>query len=358
MYLINQYNSLIIMLLFSFNSTIKHFTPLKYSTPLQATRILSSSTLSSSVISSTPVFNKYQPKTQTQISYVNALSNPQTKMVIAIGPAGTGKSLFACKNAIQSLKKKEIEKIILTRPLVSVAGEDIGFLPGSLNNKMSIWVQPMIDIFSEHLSKKEINNLIQSNVIEVTPLLYMRGRTFKNTIIIADEIQNTTPQQLLMLLTRCGDNSKIIITGDLNQSDLKEKNGLEDFIEKYQKTSTKKTDIIKVVEFDINDIQRSELVKYILDIYNSSSTKTASTLPLIYNPHTSTQVSSSTLNSNKEYMNQVNNHISKIPNEYGDYFYHVSTSNNKTTIVQNTKEDSALIPLHHMINSDYKIKKG
>lgn len=349
MYLVNQFNWVIIMLLFSLNSPIKHFTPLKKHISLQATRIVSSSTHSIS----SPVLNKYQPKTQTQIKYVNALNNSQTKMVIAIGPAGTGKSLFACRNAIQSLKKKEIEKIILTRPLVSVAGEDIGFLPGSLNNKMSIWVQPMIDIFSEHLSKKEINNLIQSNVIEVTPLLYMRGRTFKNTIIIADEIQNTTPQQLLMLLTRCGENSKIIITGDLKQSDLKEKNGLEDFIEKYQKASPKKTDIIKVVEFDNNDIQRSELVKYILDIYSSS--KPTTSLPVTYTP-SSTTTPRSESNSNKEYMNQVNNCISKIPNEYGDYFYYVSTSTNKT--ISNTKEDSALIPLHHMIKSDLYIKKA
>lgn len=215
--------------------------------------------------------NKYNNLTPKQIEYVNALNSSEIKLVVSVGPAGTGKSLFACRNAIQSLKNNEIEKIILTRPLVPVASEDIGFLPGNLNNKMSIWVQPMMDIFAEHFSKKDIDNLILSNVIEITPLLYMRGRTFKNTIIIADEIQNTTPQQLLMLLTRCGDKSKIVITGDINQSDLKEKNGLEDFLLKYRAVyngNYKINDIIKVVQFDTSDIQRSELVKQVLNIYN------------------------------------------------------------------------------------------
>jgi len=314
----------------------------------QATRILSSKPVSMSPPSSSksstfPLFTKYQPKTQPQIDYVNALTNSSTNMVVAIGPAGTGKSLFACINAIQSLKKKSVEKIILTRPLVSVAEEDIGFLPGNINNKMSIWVKPMIDIFSEYLSKKEINNLIQSNIIEVTPLLYMRGRTFKNTIIIADEIQNTTPQQLLMLLTRCGDNSKIIITGDLNQSDLKEKNGLEDFIEKYQRKNTNVKDIIKVVEFTGDDIQRSDLVKNVLDIYGFCPIKPKDITP-------SSQ--SSSLKSNREYMNQINNYISKIPSEYGDYSYAVQVLNTNTSITVKNKisnDDSALIPIHHMI---------
>ena len=219
--------------------------------------------------------NIYQPKSPSQKEYISTLENPDTKLVFAIGPAGTGKSLFACKYAIQNLKEKRIEKIILTRPLVSVAGEDIGFLPGNLNNKMSIWVQPMIDIFTEHIPKKEITKNIESGIIEITPLLYMRGRTFKNTIIIADEIQNTTPQQLLMLLTRCGDNSKIIITGDLNQSDLTQRNGLQDFIEKYDKSESlnaTSSELIKIIKFQNKDIQRSDLVKEIINIYNIDPT--------------------------------------------------------------------------------------
>jgi phosphate starvation-inducible PhoH-like protein len=275
--------------------------------------------------------SKYQPKTPIQEEYNLALTNPNTHLIVAIGPAGTGKSLFACSNAIQTLKEKKIEKIILTRPLVSVADEDIGFLPGSLNNKMSIWVQPMLDIFSEYMPKKEIAQLIQSGAIEITPLLYMRGRTFKNTMIIADEIQNTTPQQLLMLLTRCGENSKIVLTGDLKQSDIKGTNGLQDFIDKHKRTvpsihpfltsQMSKNEIIKIIEFKTADVQRSELIKHILNIYNPLHATSTSTF------------------NNKEYMNKINNGVSKIPIEYGDYLIPEKTS--PTT-------DCALIPYVNM----------
>jgi phosphate starvation-inducible PhoH-like protein len=298
---------------------------------------------------------RYQPKTPTQVEYVNALANPQVNLIVATGPAGTGKSLFACSNAIQSLKKKQIEKIVLTRPLVSVAEEEIGFLPGNLNNKMAIWVQPMMDIFKEHITKKEIDNLIHSNVIEITPLLYMRGRTFKNSIIIADEIQNTTPQQLLMLLTRCGEDSKIIITGDVNQSDLKEKNGLADFIEKY-KASSNVNDIIKLIQFEKDDIQRSELVKQILNIYNPSPSSPPSSTP---SPPQQEQTNQVYINQNSDriYMNQINNYISKISSEYGDYVMVPSSTSTSTppppsppspTSTPPTKtinSDSALIPI-------------
>jgi len=245
----------------------------------------------------------YQPKTPSQKEYISTLENPDTKLVFAIGPAGTGKSLFACKYAIQNLKEKRIEKIILTRPLVSVAGEDIGFLPGNLNNKMSIWVQPMIDIFTEHIPKKEITKNIESGVIEITPLLYMRGRTFKNTIIIADEIQITTPQQLLMLLTRCGDNSKLIITGDLNQSDLTQRNGLQDFIEKYDKSETLNattSELIKIIKFQNKDIQRSDLVKEIINIYNIHPTAQYKDKIITTHPETTTKTTTTTSTTSKD----------------------------------------------------------
>jgi phosphate starvation-inducible PhoH-like protein len=308
---------------------------------------------------------RYQPKTPTQIEYVKALTNPETKLIIAVGPAGTGKSLFACSNAIQSLKKKQIDKIILTRPLVSVAEEDIGFLPGNLNNKMSIWVQPMIDIFMEHMSKKDLSNLIQSSVIEVTPLLYMRGRTFKNTIIIADEIQNTTPQQLLMLLTRCGDNSKIIVTGDVNQSDLKEKNGLVDFIERFE-NSYFTPELIKLVQFNSEDIQRSELVKQVLNIYFQPPTPPVTPPPMtppniqpniqpttpltILQPIPPTPTKSQT---DYLYMKKVNDYISKIPSEYGDYIEPLPNTESDRNKLNTTRyfpieNDCALIPKHHL----------
>jgi len=314
----------LIMLYIPLTTPLRHFFHIfrKTETFVKTNRI---STIQSEPASKPP---KYLPKTQTQIDYVNALANSQINLIVATGPAGTGKSLFACSNAIQSLKKKQIEKIVLTRPLVSVAEEEIGFLPGNLNNKMAIWVQPMMDIFKEHISKKEIDNLIQSNVIEITPLLYMRGRTFKNSIIIADEIQNTTPQQLLMLLTRSGDNSKMIITGDVNQSDLKEKNGLEDFIEKY-KASKNVNDIIKLIQFEKTDIQRSELVKQILNIYNPTPSSTEPT----YTPsqiHYDFHINQTEQKNNKIYMNQINNYISKISSEYGDYIIPHKTTHTTT----------------------------
>lgn len=252
----------------------------------------------------TPTTTKYQPKTPKQEQYVNYLTNPNISLVVAVGPAGTGKTLFACKSAIEKLKKKQIEKIILTRPLVSVADENIGFLPGNLNKKMELWVQPMIDVFTEYFSTKEIKNYIETGVIEITPLLYMRGRTFKNTIIIADEIQNTTPSQLMMLLTRCGDGSKIIVMGDPKQSDLKEKNGLVDFTERYKSyippiTTTNTTasllDNIQIVELEKSDIQRSNLVRQVLELYSkntppslqtiaSSNTQKYNSMYDLYNP--------------------------------------------------------------------------
>jgi len=293
-----------------------------------------------------PTTTKYQPKTPTQIEYVNALANSKINLIVATGPAGTGKSLFACSNAIQSLKKKQIEKIVLTRPLVSVAEEEIGFLPGNLNNKMAIWVQPMMDIFKEHITKKEIDNLIQSNVIEITPLLYMRGRTFKNSIIIADEIQNTTPQQLLMLLTRSGDNSKMVITGDVNQSDLKEKNGLVDFMEKY-KASSNENDIIKLIQFETTDVQRSELVKQILNIYNPSPPPPPKPSLSFHQPNNIlvNQIDIVEQKTNKIYMNQINNYISKIPSEYGDYITSSTPTTSPITTLKNKNSDSALIPI-------------
>lgn len=317
---------------------------------LFANRISSKSTTIHSTAAYHNTLNtRYQPKTPTQIEYVEALTNPETKLIIAVGPAGTGKSLFACSNAIQSLKKKQIDKIILTRPLVSVAEEDIGFLPGNLNNKMSIWVQPMIDIFMEHMSKKDLSNLIQSSVIEITPLLYMRGRTFKNTIIIADEIQNTTPQQLLMLLTRCGENSKIIVTGDVNQSDLKEKNGLVDFIERFEQ-SYYTPELIKLVQFNSTDIQRSELVKQVLNIYFQPpplpSPPTLTPPPSTIPPPTKSQT-------DYLYMKKVNDYISKKPSEYGDYIeplLNTESDHNKWNITKYfpIENDCALIPKHHL----------
>lgn len=213
--------------------------------------------------------NAYKPKSINQQKYLQAIENENTNLVVVNGPAGTGKTLFACVSAIELLKNNNINKIILTRPLVSVE-EEIGFLPGNINQKMDPWTKPIIDIFSEYYKQPEIDNMIYNNILEIIPLGLMRGRTFKNSYIIADEMQNSTPNQMKMITTRIGENSKMIITGDLNQSDLKEQNGLDDLIKKYEKyvINNNLDDIIKIINLENTDIERSQIVKILTNIYS------------------------------------------------------------------------------------------
>jgi len=209
----------------------------------------------------------YKPKSSNQHQYINAIENEDVKIVAGVGPAGCGKTLFACLYAINHLKNNKVEKIILTRPIVSV-DEELGFLPGNINKKMDPWTKPMFDIFSEFYKKQEIDTMVNNNVIEIAPLGLMRGRTFKNAIVIADEMQNSLPSQMFMLTTRIGENSKMIITGDLLQSDLKVKNGLSDFIEKYRHySSIKSVNNMDIIQFDKTDVERSQIVRTIIEMY-------------------------------------------------------------------------------------------
>jgi len=205
-----------------------------------------------------------RPKTQNQISYVNALH--ANTLVFCLGPAGTGKTLFACNEAMKQLQNREVEKIVITRPIVAVEDEQLGFLPGNINKKMDPWTRPIFDIFSEYCSMSEITKMIKDGIIEISPLAYMRGRTFKKSFIIADEMQNSSPNQMLMLTTRLGEGSKMVVTGDLKQSDRSIHNGLSDFMEKFQNYS--KNCSISVIEMKSEDVERSEIVKNILDIYS------------------------------------------------------------------------------------------
>ena len=206
----------------------------------------------------------YTPKTENQILYNNILNKDTEYLLSVVGPAGTGKTLLACVKGIEKLKENKVEKIIITRPVVSVEEENIGFLPGNIEKKMDPWVRPIHDIFLEFYTKKEVNDLILNNKLEILPLGFMRGRTFKNSLVIADEMQNSTPNQMLMLLTRLGINSKIVITGDLNQSDLGNKNGLKDLIEKMEKKTYENFYLVKL---DETDVQRSNIVNEVLKMY-------------------------------------------------------------------------------------------
>jgi len=215
----------------------------------------------------------YKPRGKNQEKYVKYLNNNEVKIIFAVGPAGTGKTMLACNAAIKELKNGNIGKIVLTRPVVPVE-EDIGFLPGNINKKMDPWTRPIFDVFLEFFSQKDIDSMVHNNIIEISPLAYMRGRTFKNSFIIADEMQNSSPNQMLMLTTRIGEGSKMVITGDPKQSDKGLNSGLSDFITKYKKyessfeANKNKTDDIHIVELDVNDIERSPVVAKILDIYS------------------------------------------------------------------------------------------
>jgi len=209
----------------------------------------------------------YSPKSDNQKKYVSALHKKEDCIIIVTGPAGTGKTLLACNSAVQYLKEGKIDKIIITRPVVSVE-EDIGFLPGTIAKKMDPWTRPIFDIFEEHYSRTQVTNMVLNGQIEISPLGFMRGRTFKNAFIIADEMQNSSPNQMYMLLTRIGTNSRMVITGDLEQSDKYENNGLKEVIKKYRDVCyTGVTKNILLVELKKEDVQRSELVSEVMKMY-------------------------------------------------------------------------------------------
>ena len=211
----------------------------------------------------------YIPKTINQEKYVNYLNNDETKIVISTGPAGCGKTLFACQKAIIDLKSEKINKIIITRPVVSV-DEEIGFLPGSIIKKMDPWTKPIFDIFLDFCSKSELDVMLMNGKIEICPLAFMRGRTFKHSIIIADEMQNSSPNQMKMLTTRLGDNCRMIITGDLQQTDFIKENGLYDFVNRLKKFN-ESLDLIQSIQLDNTDIERSIIVKKVIEIYEGKT---------------------------------------------------------------------------------------
>ena len=222
-------------------------------------------------------FNDHQPKKQNTVKilprnlnqerYLLKLLDDSKNIVFAIGPAGTGKTLLAVQTAVKEFKEGKVDKIIVTRPAVSV-DEDLGFLPGTLEQKMAPWTRPIFDVLREYFFAGEIENMIAEGVIEISPLAYMRGRTFKQSYIIADEMQNATPNQMKMLLTRLGEGSKMVVTGDLAQADRIEDNGLVDFVNRLENTSSERLDIVK---FHKGDIERHAAVGEVLEVYKDVS---------------------------------------------------------------------------------------
>ena len=207
--------------------------------------------------------NLLQARNSSQQTYIDVMEQDVKKIVFGVGPAGTGKTLLAVQHAVKSLGMGKVDKIIITRPVVT-ADEQLGFLPGNINKKMDPWTRPIFDVFKETWTNNRIQQMISEGIIEISPLAYMRGRTFKNAVIIADEMQNATPSQLKMLLTRIGDDSKIILTGDLLQSDRRGQNGLEEFMSLIK---DKPYQYIDICEFSKDDIERHPAVIEVLDVY-------------------------------------------------------------------------------------------
>ena len=203
-----------------------------------------------------------EARTPAQQKYINAIQNDC--LTFGIGPAGTGKSYCAGALAAEALESGRIERIILTRPAVE-AGENLGFLPGEVEDKFAVYIDAFRDILNERLGRGVVDYCLRHGRIVGAPLAYMRGKTFNNnTFVILDEAQNTTPVQMKMFLTRIGEDCKVVINGDIKQSDIRGANGLEDAIQRLQGLPS-----VHVHKFEKNDIVRSGLVRHLLDRYES-----------------------------------------------------------------------------------------
>src|SRR5437870_8470799 len=202
-----------------------------------------------------------QPKSVNQKRYIEAIEN--NDMVFGIGPAGTGKTYLAVAMAVSALVAKQVNRIILARPAVE-AGERLGFLPGTLQEKVDPYLRPLYDALYDMLEADRVEKLLERNVIEVAPIAFMRGRTLNDSFIILDEAQNSTPEQIKMVLTRLGFNSKMVINGDITQIDLPNarRSGLIDATEVLRGVEG-----ISFVQFDDKDVVRHTLVQRIVRAY-------------------------------------------------------------------------------------------
>ncbi len=204
---------------------------------------------------------KLKPRTSHQKDYIREILN--NDLTFAIGPAGTGKTFLAVGMALHFLYIGRVKKIVLTRPVVE-AGENLGFLPGTIEEKIDPYLRPLFDALKEMLGPEELKYLMENQIIELAPLAYMRGRTLSNCFIILDEAQNTMPMQMKMCLTRLGENSKMVVTGDITQIDLPygKESGLTQSIDLFRDIEG-----VKFIYFNQRDVMRHGLVKKILEIY-------------------------------------------------------------------------------------------
>ncbi|MBS1949494.1 MAG: Phosphate starvation-inducible protein PhoH, predicted ATPase [Cytophagales bacterium] len=203
-------------------------------------------------------------KTVNQQKLINAVH--EHDLVFALGPAGTGKTFVSVALAVRALKHKMVKKIIITRPAVE-AGENLGFLPGDLKEKIDPYLRPIYDALNDMIAYEKLKSYMEREVIEIAPLAYMRGRTLNNAFILLDEAQNTTPMQMKMFLTRMGPDSKMIVTGDASQIDLpsNQKSGLKEAVRILNQTKG-----IGFVELNERDVVRHKLVKDIIEAYEKN----------------------------------------------------------------------------------------
>lgn len=206
-----------------------------------------------------------------QDDYIALMKDPQKTIVVVSGVAGTGKTMLACFEGINRLLNKDIDRIIVTRPILG-SDQDIGYLPGSLQSKMSPWTRPVMDYFREAASRDQVKMWVENGQIEIVPLVYMRGRTFKNSFIIADECQNLQIGSIKMLMTRVGEDSKLVMCGDPTQSDLShtETNGFSDIL---YRLYTHRSHLKHISSISLSDtcIYRHPVIHDIMRLYSSSS---------------------------------------------------------------------------------------
>ena len=206
------------------------------------------------------------PKSRNQENLILNLLNSEQSIVVAVGPAGTGKTYLAMLAAVKAFRTGECKRIILTRPAIGVEDEQHGFLPGNLVAKMEPWTRPLLDVLREYYRPSEIAAMIDEGTIEISPLAYMRGRTFKHAWIIADEMQNATPSQMKMLLSRIGTESRIVVTGDVEQADrARGENGLLDLCSRLEHYPVNGMAVCRLTG---RDIQRHPIIGSVLALYD------------------------------------------------------------------------------------------
>jgi phosphate starvation-inducible PhoH-like protein len=232
------------------------------------------SVLLSSARKTKPVIGpRFPAQTVNQHHYFRTLRQPQVALTICTGPAGSGKTAMAVEAAVEALRTERVDKLVVTRPMVAVE-EEMGFLPGNIVAKMDPWTRPVVDLLHHYFTPAQVTNMLKEGQLEMAPLAFMRGRTFHRCFVIADEMQNSSPAQMLMLATRLGKESVLVVTGDLQQSDrpkLDGHSGLADLVLKCQNNA--ENPLMQLIQLDHDDIQRSALAQYVMTLYGRDAIK-------------------------------------------------------------------------------------